>query len=88
MNEYTRALDEQAVHKMLEWAEREGLFRAPNPRSPCSPDYLRICGHGALRRWRRLCAQCAGCRPCLRVGAVYCVQRGAGAETPCMTRAR
>lgn len=26
VNEYTRALDEQAVHRMVEWATREGVF--------------------------------------------------------------
>ena len=28
VNDYTRALDEQAVLRMLEWGEREGVFPA------------------------------------------------------------
>jgi predicted solute-binding protein len=32
VNDYTLALDERAVIRMLEWGEREGLF--PPPRQP------------------------------------------------------
>jgi 1,4-dihydroxy-6-naphthoate synthase len=33
VNDYTRALDETAVHRMVSWAEREGLFPATAPLS-------------------------------------------------------
>jgi 1,4-dihydroxy-6-naphthoate synthase len=32
VNDYTRALDEQAVHRMIAWAEQEGFF--PRPDTP------------------------------------------------------
>ena len=34
VNDYTRALDERAVMKMLEWGEREGLFPPADPELP------------------------------------------------------
>ncbi len=34
VNDYTRALDEQAVLRMLDWAEREGVFPAGDPALP------------------------------------------------------
>jgi 1,4-dihydroxy-6-naphthoate synthase len=34
VNDYTRALDERAVLKMLDWGEREGFFPPANPKLP------------------------------------------------------
>ena len=34
VNDYTRALDEQAVHRMIAWAEQEGFFPRPDTALP------------------------------------------------------
>ena len=34
VNDYTLALDESAVQRMLAWGEREGVFAAPDPALP------------------------------------------------------
>jgi predicted solute-binding protein len=34
VNDYTRALDERAVMKMLEWGERDGIFPPADPDLP------------------------------------------------------